>query len=166
MLTRPLRPLLIAAVILLLLVPLMRAGDLTPAEIGQIETDLGITLSAAEIQELGALVKPDAPLAQWRIEAEQRIAAERMADLRIEVLDRDGQPFSGAQVRLRLLSNAFNFGGPEQLPEAEAAQRQRAAASGVFRMGSRARAARARSPADLAGQCRQQSSARQYPVGR
>jgi len=86
------------------------AGQLATSEIQQIEQALGLQLSGTEIQELGAIVKPDSQAA-WRRAAEQRIAAHRQADLAVRVVDPAGRPVEGAEVRIRQLRNAFRFGG-------------------------------------------------------
>jgi arylsulfatase A-like enzyme/GH35 family endo-1,4-beta-xylanase len=85
-------------------------GSLTAAEIQQIESDLGITLSQQEIDDLGALVKPDT-IDPWRSAAEARIDTHRKAGLSILVEDSAGTPVSGAQVAVSLKRNAFKFGG-------------------------------------------------------
>jgi len=90
---------------------LAQGAALTSAEISQIEAEFGITLTSTQQAELAAVVKPDAPLAQWRIDAEARIEANRKADLDVQVVDADGHPVEGAQVAVKLRRNAFNFGG-------------------------------------------------------
>lgn len=49
----------------------------------------------------------DAP---WRTEAAERIERLRKANLNIEVKDSAGNPFEGAQVRIKMLRHAFAFG--------------------------------------------------------
>jgi GH35 family endo-1,4-beta-xylanase len=88
-----------------------QGAALTAAEIQQIETEFGITLSAADQTDLAAVVKPDAPFAQWRVDANARIEANRKADLDIQVEDSAGNPVEGAQVAVKLKSNDFKFGG-------------------------------------------------------
>ncbi len=87
-----------------------RAGTLTPAEVAQIESALGITLSAQEKADLGAIVKPDSTPA-WRAAAEARIQSHRKADLQIQVEDANGNPVPNAQVAVKLRKNSFKFGG-------------------------------------------------------
>jgi len=84
---------------------------LTLDEINQIETEFGITLSATQKEELAAVVKPDAPLPQWRIDAEARIELNRKANLAVQVVDSTGTPIPDAQVATKLTRNAFKFGG-------------------------------------------------------
>ena len=50
---------------------------------------------------------PDAP---WRDEAQERIEAYRMGDLAVSVIDADGEPVEGAEVRARLKKPAFGVG--------------------------------------------------------
>ena len=88
-----------------------QGAALTPAEIGQIEAEFGIVLTSTQKTELAAVVKPDAPLPQWRIDAEARIESNRKANLEVQVVDADGYPVEGAQVAIELRSNAFKFGG-------------------------------------------------------
>ena len=89
----------------------LAAAELTTAEVARIQTDLGITLSAQEKSQLAAIVKPEGPVPQWRLDAEARIEQHRMADLEIRVEDIDGKVVPGAQVQARMRSNAFHFGG-------------------------------------------------------
>ncbi|MEM1027242.1 MAG: endo-1,4-beta-xylanase [Planctomycetota bacterium] len=49
----------------------------------------------------------DAP---WRLEALQRIEELRMSDLAVTVTDANGQPVSGAKVRVQMQRHAFPFG--------------------------------------------------------
>lgn len=78
----------------------------------------------------------DAP---WREEARKRIEAHRMADLRVIVTDREGNPLPGATVAVEQLRHAYPFGtagvaarmvdadrwfDPEQHPDTEAVRRQ------------------------------------------
>ncbi|NDV63186.1 hypothetical protein G0Q06_12040 [Puniceicoccales bacterium CK1056] len=92
----------------------VRAAPLTTEEIVQIETDLGITLSTAEKNDLAQIAKPDSPFPQWRIDAEARIEANRKAKLDVQVVDELGFPVQGAEVAVRLKKNAFKFGGVVQ----------------------------------------------------
>ena len=86
------------------------AGTLTSSEIAQIQQDLGITLSQQEIDDLGAIVKPDtSPV--WRTDAESRIDLHRRAALSIRVEDSEGTPVPGAQVDVHLSKSGFKFGG-------------------------------------------------------
>ena len=89
-------------------------GQLTPSltesEITQIETDLGISLSAQEIADLASIVKPQTEPA-WRTAADARIEAHRKANLTVEVVDSVGNPVSGAAVRMALKKHDFKFGG-------------------------------------------------------
>jgi arylsulfatase A-like enzyme/GH35 family endo-1,4-beta-xylanase len=89
---------------------LVNYGALTAAEISAIETDLGITLSAAEKADLEAVVKP-AVVAPWRIDANARIDQNRKAYLDIQVVDNLGSPIEGAQVSVQLRSHAFKWAG-------------------------------------------------------
>jgi GH35 family endo-1,4-beta-xylanase len=92
--------------------PLVLTAGILPAEkIQRMEADLGISLSAGEIADLSAIVMPEVPPAQWRIDAEQRISEHREAELVIEVVDINGMPVPDAEVEIRQLSNAFHFGG-------------------------------------------------------
>jgi hypothetical protein len=93
---------------------LLPAAALTPAEIQQIESDLGITLSAAEKTELAQIAKPDGLVPQWRTDAEARIEANRKADLGIRVVDLLGNPVEGADVLVELKKHAFRFSGVVQ----------------------------------------------------
>ena len=85
-------------------------SSLSPEEVNQIESDLGITLSAQEILDLSAIVKPQS-LPQWRSDANQRIESHRKADLTLSVVDNAGSPISGATVNVELKKNDFKFGG-------------------------------------------------------
>jgi hypothetical protein len=87
------------------------AASLTPEEIDQIETDLGIILTSSEIDLLGDIAKPEGALPQWRLDAESRIKHHRKANLGIKVVDTNGVPLPGAEVRVKLKRNAFRFGG-------------------------------------------------------
>jgi uncharacterized repeat protein (TIGR02543 family) len=86
-------------------------GALTADEVLQIETAFGITLTETQKQELAAVVKPDAPLAQWRTDAEARIDTHRKADLQVQVVDSEGTPVDGAAVDVKMRASAFKFGG-------------------------------------------------------
>jgi GH35 family endo-1,4-beta-xylanase len=88
----------------------LAAGSLTPAEIARIEGDLGVTLTAQQAADLGAIVKPDTK-PQWRLDAEARIATHRTARLDVRVRDTAGRPLEGAEVTVRQRNNAFRFGG-------------------------------------------------------
>lgn len=88
----------------------VRAGTLDAAEVSQIETDLGITLTEQEKIDLGNLVKPET-IDPWRTAAELRIAANRQSDFHIRVEDANGNPVPGAQVAVKLNKNSFKFGG-------------------------------------------------------
>ncbi len=88
-----------------------QAASLTAEEISQIETDLGMTLSTSEQQQIATIVKPDGPLPQWRIDADARIEQHRKANLNITVLDAAGNPVSNATVNVSLHRNSFRFGG-------------------------------------------------------
>ena len=48
--------------------------------------------------------------AAWRQAAEKRIQRFRKGDLRVSVLDQDGEPVTGAKVDIRMLKHAFRFG--------------------------------------------------------
>jgi GH35 family endo-1,4-beta-xylanase len=85
-------------------------SSLSPEEVNQIESDLGITLSQQEILDLSAIVKPQS-LPQWRSDANLRIEENRKADLTVSVVDTAGSPISGATVNVELKKNAFKFGG-------------------------------------------------------
>ena len=85
-------------------------SSLSPEEVNQIESDLGITLSAQEILDLSAIVKPQS-LPPWRSDANQRIESHRKADLTLSVVDNAGSPISGATVNVELKKNDFKFGG-------------------------------------------------------
>lgn len=50
------------------------------------------------------------PDAAWRRDAARRIDAIRKGDLVVAVVDRDGRPIDGAEVRLELRRHAFPFG--------------------------------------------------------
>ncbi len=50
------------------------------------------------------------PDAAWRADAAGRIDRIRKADLQVEVTDSDGQPISGASVKVEQQSHAFTFG--------------------------------------------------------
>ena len=91
-------------------VELTVVSSLTSEEVNQIESDLGITLSAQEILDLSLIVKPQA-LPQWRSDANLRIEENRKADLTVSVVDSLGSPISGATVHAELKKNAFKFGG-------------------------------------------------------
>ena len=86
------------------------AGTLTAEEVAKIEGALGVTLTAQQKADLGAIVKPDERPA-WRLAAESRIAANRMARLTVRVRDTAGRPLDGAEVVVRQRKNAFRFGG-------------------------------------------------------
>ena len=85
-------------------------SSLTSEEVNQIESDLGITLSAQDILDLSAIVKPQS-LPLWRSDANLRIEGNRKADLTVSVVDSLGSPISGAMVNVALQKNAFKFGG-------------------------------------------------------
>lgn len=91
-------------------VELTVVSSLSSEEVNQIESDLGITLSAQEILDLSLIVKPQS-LPQWRSDANQRIESHRKADLTVSVVDNAGSPISGATVHAELKKNAFKFGG-------------------------------------------------------
>jgi GH35 family endo-1,4-beta-xylanase len=97
----------VATVSLTILDPI---ATISPAEVAQIETDLGINLSTQEILDLSAIVKPQS-LPAWRADANLRIESHRKADLTVEVVDSQGSPVPGADVRLELKNHAFNFSG-------------------------------------------------------
>lgn len=84
--------------------------SLTAEEVTRIEDDLGITLTEQEKLDLASIVKPQV-LSAWRNEANLRIESQRKADLEVEVVDAAGNPVAGAEVRLRMKRNRFNFGG-------------------------------------------------------
>lgn len=48
--------------------------------------------------------------ARWRIEADERIERHRKGDLTVIVRDRNGEPLTGARVRISQNSHAFRFG--------------------------------------------------------
>ncbi len=85
------------------------AGTLTSAEIAQIETAFGITLTTQEKTDLGNIVKPSS--IAWRTAAESRIDTHRKASLTVQVEDSVGAPVPGAMVAVRLNKNAFKFSG-------------------------------------------------------
>lgn len=90
---------------------------LSAAEISQIETALGVTLSEADQLDLASIVKPQT-VEQWRTDAEARIEANRKADLTIEVVDSNGLPVDSATVQITQSKNEFNFSGslrPDQV---------------------------------------------------
>ncbi len=86
------------------------SASLTVEEVAQIETDLGITLTAQEKLDLASLVKPQSTPA-WRTSAESRIETHRKANLTVEVVDSQLNPIPGATVRMELKNHAFKFGG-------------------------------------------------------
>lgn len=86
------------------------SSSLTAEEVSQIESDLGITLSPQDILDVSAIVKPQS-LPTWRNDANLRIEAHRKADLTVSVVDRAGNPITGASVNAKLKKNAFKFGG-------------------------------------------------------
>lgn len=86
------------------------SSSLTVEEVTQIETDLGITLTTQEKLDLASIVKPQETGA-WRTAAEARIEADRKANLTVEVVDSNGTPVTGAEVRLELTNHDFKFGG-------------------------------------------------------
>lgn len=86
------------------------SAALTGAEIAQIESEFGITLTANQIAELNAVVYPTLS-ASWRTDAYSRIEANRKANLDIQVVDMNGDPVEGASVSVRMKSNQFRFGG-------------------------------------------------------
>ncbi len=57
------------------------------------------------------------PEAAWRAEAEARIEQYRKADVRVEVVDADGDPVPGANVHLRMKRHAFGFGSAVALSQ-------------------------------------------------
>jgi GH35 family endo-1,4-beta-xylanase len=89
----------------------VEGAPLTAEEIQQIESEFGITLTTQEKADLAAVVKPDAPHPQWRIDANARVELHRKADLDVQVVDSVGTPVPGAQVDVHLSRNAFAFGG-------------------------------------------------------
>ena len=91
-------------------VELTVVSSLSSEEVNQIESDLGITLSAQEIVDLSLIVKPQS-LPQWRSDANLRIEENRKADLTVSVVDSLGSPISGATVNVAMQKNAFKFGG-------------------------------------------------------
>ena len=91
-------------------VELTVVSSLSSEEVNQIESDLGITLSAQEILDLSLIVKPQS-LPQWRSDANLRIEENRKADLTVSVVDSLGSPISGAIVNVAMQKNAFKFGG-------------------------------------------------------
>jgi GH35 family endo-1,4-beta-xylanase len=52
-------------------------------------------------------MEPDAP---WRQAANKRIREHRMENLKVQVVDDDGQPIEGAEVQLKLKNHAYGFG--------------------------------------------------------
>jgi len=91
-------------------------GQLTAAELNQIQSDLGITLSLDQQIELATLVKP-VTSESWRSAADARIEQNRKANLNITVVTNSGTPIPGASVRARLKRKTFHFGGVLDLPE-------------------------------------------------
>ncbi|MBI9020640.1 MAG: hypothetical protein JEZ10_05235, partial [Verrucomicrobia bacterium] len=101
----------------LLLAGAVGAAELTTQEVARIESGLGITLTPGQKTELAQIVKPNAPLPQWRSEAETRIEQHRKADLNVQVVDVNGNPVEGAQIRVTLRRNAFRFSGVMNLKD-------------------------------------------------
>jgi len=93
------------------------AGLLTVAEINQINTAFGITMTNAQELTLAGLVKPTTPLPQWRTDANARIEQHRKADFNIEVTDSAGNLIPNAQVSFSLTKKQFRFGGIMDLKE-------------------------------------------------
>ncbi len=50
------------------------------------------------------------PNAPWRLEANSRIEQIRKGDLKVNVVDRNGNPINGAQVYVQQINHAFKFG--------------------------------------------------------
>ena len=86
------------------------ATSLTPAEVAQIEADLGTTMSAQDKLDLASIVKPQNSV-PWRTNAESRIETHRKSNLQVTVTDAQGFPLAGATVRAVLKRNRFHFGG-------------------------------------------------------
>jgi len=106
-----LTPALLSLTVIQGLVNPLHGNQLSPAEVTRIESDLGITLSEQEKADLTGVIFPDGPIPQWRVDAEDRIKENRIANLRVEVVDPNGNPVSHADVQIRQKSNAFRFGG-------------------------------------------------------
>ena len=87
-------------------VELTVVSSLSSEEVNQIESDLGITLSAQEILDLSLIVKPQS-LPQWRSDANLRIEENRKADLTVSVVDSLGSPISGATVNVSDAEECF-----------------------------------------------------------
>jgi GH35 family endo-1,4-beta-xylanase len=62
------------------------------------------------------------PDATWRREAEQRIESLRKGTLTVHVTDAAGQPISGAAVQVRMVRQAFVFGGAYNIKRFDTAQ--------------------------------------------
>lgn len=54
--------------------------------------------------------------AAWRAAAERRIAQHRMADLVVNVIDRNGAPLADAEVSVQMQEHAFLFGSAVSIP--------------------------------------------------
>lgn len=91
-------------------------GQLTEAELNQIQTELGVTLNIDQQVELATLVKP-VTIDAWRSAANSRIEQNRKANLNITVLNNAGAPVPGATVHARLKRKTFHFGGVLDLTE-------------------------------------------------
>lgn len=59
---------------------------------------------------LGTIVSLEARSQDWRARAEERIETHRKGDLVVEVHDANGNPLSGAAVRIEMQRHAFKFG--------------------------------------------------------
>ncbi len=102
----------IAALAAALLPCLSHAAPLTPEEILQYETDLGVVLTDEQKDDIAQIAKPDpATWPAWRVEANDRIEQHRKANLTVQVRDRDGLPVPGADIQINMTRNAFAFGG-------------------------------------------------------
>ena len=99
-----------AIIALLFLATFSASAALTAAEISDIESTLGISLTTNQITELDAVVNPT-NAATWRTDAYSRIDQYRKADLDIQVVDQNGNLVEGAQVSVELQRNEFYFGG-------------------------------------------------------
>ena len=80
-----------------------------PSVLQEFYDKFGVTLTPKEHDALAKAVKPAFP-ESWRTNAEARIEQVRKADLALRVVDANGNPVPGAQVRLSLEKKKFLFG--------------------------------------------------------
>ncbi len=97
--------------ILLLIISLSSIAQttLTDAEAQLYQEILGITLTESEKSQIAEIVKPSEN-PQWRIDAENRIAQYRKANLEITIVDDSGTPIPDATVNVRLTNPNFHYG--------------------------------------------------------